>query len=64
MSQEQARKLKDARSKLGLSQSKAAAAWGIPLKTLQAWEVDRNTPRGFALTALMAKLDAILSGPA
>lgn len=62
MSQELASKLKDARSKLGLSQSKAAAAWGIPLKTLQAWEIDQHTPRGFALNAIMEKLDAILAG--
>lgn len=62
MSEELATKLKTAREKLGLSQSQAAKAWGISLKTLQAWEQDQRTPRGFALTALMEKLDAILSG--
>lgn len=62
MSEELANKLKEARRKLGLSQSQAAKAWGVPIKTLQAWEIDRNTPRGFTLKAINEKLDAILSG--
>lgn len=61
MSEELANKLKAARAKLGLSQSQAAKAWGIPVRTLQAWEIDQQTPRGFALKALNEKLEAILA---
>lgn len=61
MSEELANKLKAARTKLNLSQSQAAAAWGIPLKTLQAWEQDQRTPQGFALQVLTEKLDTILT---
>jgi len=64
MSKELRRKLKAARAKLALSQSQAAAAWGVPLRTLINWENDQQTPRGFTLTALQAKLDAILAEPA
>lgn len=63
MSQELSNRLIAARSKLGLSQSQAAAAWGIPLKTLQKWEQDGSTPRGLALTAINNILDAILAKP-
>lgn len=63
MSEELRRKLKAARAKLGLSQSQAAKAWGIPLPTLKCWENDQRTPRGFALQALNEKLDAILAEP-
>lgn len=62
MSEELANKLKAARAKLGLSQSEAAKAWGIKIRTLQSWEQNWATPRGFALTALVEKLDAILAG--
>lgn len=62
MSEELATKLKAARERLGLSQSQAAKAWGISLAALQKWEQDQRTPKGFALTALMEKLDAILAG--
>ena len=61
MSEELQRKLKTAREKAGLSQSQASKAWGIPLKTLQHWEQNQATPRGFALRALEEKLDAILA---
>ena len=62
MSQELRNKLKAAREKTGLSQSKAAKAWGIPLRTLISWENDQATPRGFALKAITDLLDGILSG--
>lgn len=61
MSEELATKLKAARAKLGLSQSQASKAWEIQLRTLQKWEIDAATPRGFALKALTEKLDAILA---
>ena len=60
MSQDLKRKLKAARVKLGLSQAKFAAQMGIPVRTLQGWERDQSTPRGFALKALEDQLDAIL----
>jgi len=60
MSQELRRKLKDARARLGLSQSKFAAVIGVPVRTLQRWEIDQSTPHSFALKALEAKLDEIL----
>ncbi len=63
MSEELARKLKEARALLGLSQAQAAKAWQIPRQTLISWEHDRYTPRGFALAAINEKLDAILAGP-
>ena len=61
MSEELANKLKAARAKLGLSQSQASREWEIPLRTLQKWEIDAATPRGFALKALNEKLEAILA---
>ena len=64
MSEEQRRKLKAARAKLALSQSQAAKAWGIPVRTLQEWEQDGSTPRGLALTAINNLLDGILAKPA
>jgi putative transcriptional regulator len=60
MSQELKRKLKAARAKLGVSQSQFAKQIGVPLKTLQNWEIDRTTPQPFALKALESQLDAIL----
>lgn len=63
MSAEIATKLKQARAKLGLSQSQASKAWDVPLPTLKTWECNTRTPRGFTLAALNEKLDAILAGP-
>ena len=61
MSQELMHKLKAAREKLGLSQSQfASQVLDIPLGTLQGWELDRRTPRGYTLRKLEAKLDEIL----
>ena len=57
-------KLKAARTKLGLSQSEAADLLKVPVRTLQQWEQDQQTPRGFALDALNEKLDKILAEPA
>lgn len=61
MSEELKIKLKAVRAKLGLSQSQAAKAWGIPLRTLIGWENDQRTPRGFALTQLNALLDTAMA---
>ena len=54
--------IKDARRKLGLSQSQAAKAWDIPLSTLQDWEQGQHKPRGLALKTLRTILAAALSG--
>ena len=63
MSQELQRKLKEARAKLGLSQSLFAAKLGIPVRTLQHWEQDQQTPRGLALASINKTLDRILGKP-
>ena len=62
MSQELRNNLKAAREKIGLSQSKAAKVWGIPLRTLKSWENDERTPQGFALKSIVELLDGILNG--
>lgn len=62
MSQELQAKLRAARAHLGESQAQLAKRLNIPKRTLQDWEQDRRTPRGFALEALIAKLDSILKG--
>ena len=56
-----ATEIKEARAKLGLSQSQAAKAWGIPVRTLQTWEQEQSSPRGLALKTLRQILDAALS---
>jgi DNA-binding transcriptional regulator YiaG len=62
MSEELARKLKLAREKTGESQTQFANRLKVALSTYLQWEHDRRTPRGLALEALNAKLDAILKG--
>ena len=39
-----------------MSQAQAAAAWNVPLKTLQKWEQGLREPQGLALDALRQKL--------
>jgi len=45
--------LKASRSANGLSQSQAAERLGVPLKTLQNWEIARTKPQGFAYSAIV-----------
>src|SRR5713226_6310198 len=45
--------LKAWRSTHKLSQSQAAERLGVPLKTLQNWEIARTKPQGFAESALL-----------
>jgi DNA-binding transcriptional regulator YiaG len=45
--------LKSWRARNGLSQSEAAERLGVPLKTLQNWEIARTKPQGFAEAALL-----------
>jgi DNA-binding XRE family transcriptional regulator len=63
MSEDLRLKLKAARERLGLTQSKAAKLWGLSLRTLINWENDISTPRGIGLVAINQILDAILSAP-
>ena len=60
MSEELRNKLKTARAKLALTQNQFAERLGIPGRTLESWEANRATPRGFALSALNSALDEIL----
>jgi transcriptional regulator with XRE-family HTH domain len=52
--------LQDLRNKAGLSQSELAAKAGIPVKTIQSWEIDRALPRVDALIKLSQALDVPL----
>ena len=61
MSKELRRKLQQARDKLGHSQKDFSEYIGVNKRTLQDWEQDRATPRGFALSTLNRALDAILA---
>lgn len=53
--------VKEARAALGLSQSEAAKAWGIPLPTLKAYEKQKRTPRGLAMTKLREILSVAMA---
>jgi DNA-binding transcriptional regulator YiaG len=45
--------VKDYRERKGFTQSEAAAKLGISVRTLQNWEIARNMPRGYGLSALV-----------
>ena len=45
--------LKAWRERKGFTQVDAAKKLGISVRTLQNWEIERNMPRGFGLTALL-----------
>lgn len=51
-------RIKHARAQCGFSQSEAAQQWGINVRTLQDWEIERRQPRGFA----RAQLEKLLAG--
>ena len=59
---ELSKQIKEARAKLGISQTQASERWGVPLPTLKAYEQGKRTPRGLAMTKLREILDAILVG--
>ena len=61
MSEQLRVQLKAARAKLGMSQSQFAKHLDLPVRTLQSWEMNRNTPHSFALKALETKLAEILA---
>lgn len=47
-----AKQLRQTRERLGLSQSRAAEQWKVPLSTLKKWEQGTRTPRGLGLRQL------------
>jgi len=48
-----AKVLKEYRERRRFTQEEAATKLGVSLRTLQNWEIARNMPRGFGLTALL-----------
>jgi transcriptional regulator with XRE-family HTH domain len=46
--------LQTLRQRVGLSQSELAAKAGIPVKTIQNWEISRRTPRWIVLLVKLA----------
>lgn len=44
--------VKSLRRSTGLSQSKFAAYFGIPVRTLQDWEQQKRTPREYIITMM------------
>jgi len=55
--------IKAARQRSGLSQSQAAAAWGIKLDALQGWEQGRNKPNAENLLKLLPTLQPAPPSP-
>ena len=61
MTRKQFRKtIKDWRERKGLTQADAARKLGISIRTLQNWEIARNMPRGFGLSALVKVIAVVL----
>lgn len=58
-----ASQIKAAREASNLSQSRAAKAWGINLRTLQQWEQGNRFPSGKMLLKLMPYLTAPKHSP-
>lgn len=56
-------RLRAYRTARGLSQSEAAAALGVNVRTLQGWESGRFEPKGLALEMLNHKLTGPTAGP-
>lgn len=55
--QQFAKQLREARQRLGLSQSQAAKTWKVNLRTLQEWEQAKILPRGATLLRLLPLLN-------
>ena len=53
-----ARLLQDWRERKGYSQRDAADHLGISIKSLQNWEQERSTPRGYAILMLLKLIQA------
>lgn len=52
-------RLREARTKLNLTQEQAAKTWGVSLGTLRDWEQERTQPRGKALKRITEVLGTI-----
>lgn len=50
-------RIKELREKTGISQSKFSERYGIPVKTLQAWEADRFQPADYLVSLLAQRID-------
>jgi len=48
-----AKLIKKARAKAKLSQSQAAEAWGVNLRSLQGWEIGASAPSGQNVAKLL-----------
>lgn len=48
--------IKDLRSKTGLSQSKFASVVGVPVKTLQSWEIGIRKPPDYVISLIEYKI--------
>lgn len=44
--------VKELRAKTGLSQSKFAAYFGVPVRTLQEWEQEKRTPPEYVVSMM------------
>lgn len=44
--------IKEVRKKTGLSQRKFAEEFGIPVKTLQGWEIEKATPPSYVVNLI------------
>ena len=53
-----AKQIKNARKRAGLSQSQAAAAWGVNVEALQTWEQGIRKPNAENLLKLLPHLAA------
>lgn len=49
--------IKAARKRLKLSQSGAAKAWGVPLRTLQNWEAGDRKPPDWVIRLIVEKIE-------
>lgn len=47
-----------------LSQSQAAQILGVPVRTLQDWELGRTSPKPLAREALLARMNLLACEPA
>lgn len=58
-----ARLLQEWRERKGYSQRDAAKALGISKRTLENWEQERATPRGYAIQMLLRLITPVQSQP-
>jgi putative transcriptional regulator len=50
--------IKELRAQSGLSQSKFAAKFSIPVRTIQAWEQEQSSPPPYLLSMIKSILDS------